>query len=400
MSKPFTLWIYPNLAAGERTEYDFIQGDSTERTFLLILICAGLIALYKKRHLFSVYFRDNIYLYAFYLYAFVSISWSDYQGVSVKRWVKAVSNVIMVLVILTEDEQGEAIDHILRRCAIVLVPLSVFFIKYYPQIGIQYSAEGTRMWVGVSGQKNGLGLLCALIGIYFIWRLTKEWPKPSFLDGFLFLLTLYLMRGSHSATSYIIFVVGILILALEGWLKSDRKKLNRVVIITLFLLAIAITISGQTVSSAFFSVAGRDPSFTGRLPLWTELIKIGSRSPIFGVGYGNFWIVHLREMWTQFNWRPLNGHNGYIDIFLDLGLVGLALLLFLIVQTYRKAIQSIGTNGKINGLLFVFLIMILLHNFTESSLGKEAHFLWLLFLLSSVVVVKKSPYLDVQSQQE
>jgi len=399
-SKPFTLWIYPSLASAERTEYDYIQGGSTERTFLLVLICAGLIALYKKRHVFAFHFRDNIYLYIFYFYALISIGWSDYQGVSVKRWVKAASNVIMVLVILTEEEPGEAFDHILRRCAIVLIPLSLFFIRYYPQIGIQYTGEGTRMWVGVAGQKNGLGLLCAFMGIYFIWRFIKDWPKLRWLDGFLFLLTLYLLRGSHSATSYVIFVIGIAILALEVWLKSDLKKLNRVVTITFLCLAIVLSIFGQPVSSAFLSAAGRDPSFTGRLPLWTELIRIGSRSAIFGEGYGNFWIAHLGEMWDQFNWRPINGHNGYIDIFLDLGLVGLALLLFLIVHTYRKAIKSIGRNGEFRSLLFVFLIMILLHNFTESSLGKGAHFLWLLFLLSSVVIVKRPTLLDLPSQQE
>lgn len=382
----------------ERTEYDYIQGNPTERMFLLVLICAGLIVLYKKRHRFAFFFRENVYLYAFYLYAFVSIGWSDYPGVSVKRWIKAASNVIMVLVILIEDEQGEAIDRILRRCAIALIPLSVFFIKYYPQIGIQYSSEGIRSWVGVTTQKNGLGLLCAFIGVFFIWRLIKEWPRLELLDGFLLLLTLYLLHGSHSATSYIVFIVGITILVLEARLKSNQKKLNRVVIITLLFLAIVISVFGQAISSTFFSAAGRDSSFTGRLPLWNVLIKIGSQSPIFGVGYANFWTVYLAEMWAKFNWHPLNGHNGYIDIFLDLGLVGLILLFLLIIQTYRKAINSIGVKGKISSLLFVFLIMILLHNFTESSIGKGAHFLWLLFLLSSVTVVKKSAFLGVNSQ--
>jgi exopolysaccharide production protein ExoQ len=401
-SKPITLWLHPNLtAAAELSELDFTQGDSTERIFLLFLISAGLIVLYRNREKWAFHLKDNFSLYIFHLYALLSIIWSDYPGVSAKRWIRATGNIIMVLVVLIEDEHGEAIDRLIRRCAFVLIPLSVLYIKYYPRIGIQYTIhEGTRMWVGVTTQKNSLGLLCAFVGIYLIWRLITYWPKPALLDGLILALTLYLLYGAHSATSYIIFFVGIIILLLLIWFKNDRKKLNRMVIATTFCLIILITFYGEVAANIFFAAAGRDPTFTGRVPLWSELIKRGSQSPIFGTGYGNFWLVNIKEIWAHFSWRPVSGHNGYIDIFLDLGLVGLALLLLLIVQTYRKAIQSISTDVRINGLLFVFLIMILLHNLTESSLPAGGpHFLWLLFLMPAIVVKKRPVSHDDQRSQ-
>ena len=98
-----------------------------------------------------------------------------------------------------------------------------------------------------------------------------------------------------------------------------------------------------------------------------------------------------------FDWRPSTGHNGYLDIFMDLGLIGLVIVLLFLIRTYYVRVRSLTGTTDINKLFFIFFIMIVFHNFTESTLGKANALLWVLLLLSSVVVTKTAPAPEIET---
>ena len=81
-----------------------------------------------------------------------------------KRWVKELGNPIMALVILTEPRPYEAVGTVLRRLAFLMLPLSVLFLRYYPELGRSYHADGSPMFTGVGHQKNDLGSMCLMAG--------------------------------------------------------------------------------------------------------------------------------------------------------------------------------------------------------------------------------------------
>jgi len=65
------------------------------------------------------------------------------------------------MVIVSEVNPRQSLASLLRRCAYVLIPFSVVLIKYYPALGRQYGRwSGIEMWIGVTNQKNSLGILC------------------------------------------------------------------------------------------------------------------------------------------------------------------------------------------------------------------------------------------------
>ncbi len=393
-SRPISLWLRPNNAASQATDFNYLQGSATERNFLIVLICAGLFVLIRRRHKFAFPFRQNSALYVLFIYAMLSISWADYQGVAIKRWIRGIGDIIMILVVLTEEDQREAVEHVLRRCAIVLIPLSVVFVRWVRSFGVVFHHTGSPMWVGVATHKNNLALLCSFVGLLLIWRMVKAWPKPNIWDLFLFVLTLYLLQGARSATSLVVLLLGSLVLAIEALAKGNPKRLTALVLASLAALmifqGILTSIGSDSISGIFFSATGRNTTFTDRVPLWQELIRIGSRKPILGAGFGSFWMGGLTyDLWSKFQWKPTNGHNGYIDTFLELGLLGLVFLLFFIVQTFIKARNSVEPDWGIGRLQFAFVIMILLHNVTETSMAMPTSFLWILFLMASMVVIKK-----------
>jgi len=155
-TKPIDLWLSPHqgVAFSQRIAWEqrlssieVFQSNPLERVFFLALICAGIIVLSKRKWDFSFPLKENTGLAIFFLYALVSVSWSDYQGQAIKRWIRLAGDLIMVMIILTETDPREAIDQILRRFAILFIPLSIVLIKYSETIGRIYTTYGRQMWV-------------------------------------------------------------------------------------------------------------------------------------------------------------------------------------------------------------------------------------------------------------
>ena len=89
-------------------------------------------------------------------------------------------NLVMAVIILTEQDPGAAFGVTLRRLAFLLMPPSILFIKYYPAFGRVYHM-GLPLFIGVASQKNGLGQLCLITGIYFCWGIVvRRWEKERY----------------------------------------------------------------------------------------------------------------------------------------------------------------------------------------------------------------------------
>ena len=249
--------------------------------------------------------------------------------------------------------------------------------------------------------QNQLGQLCAICGIFFP-RLLKKWPRIDALDVLLFLLTSSapwlgepdscgrIRPRSHDHFYPILF---------EGrYAEGPADSIILSVVLLVLSQAVLISIANTSIADLFFSSTGRDSSLTGRVPLWQELIRIGSQRPLLGSGYGSFWSgKEVPGIWEKIRWTPVSGHNGYIDIFMNLGSVGLAILLFFLVSTYRNISQTAQADRYHGSLRFVFFIIIVLQNVTESTLSVANSFLWILLLFSSVNVTRKPSQGEIET---
>src|SRR6266480_7712034 len=192
------------------------EGSPLDACFCFVLIIAGFCVLAKRQVRLSEIVHNNGWLIAFLLYCFISIAWSDFPFVAFKRWIKILGHPIMVLIVLTEPDPEEALISLMKRCAYVIVPISILFIKYYPYLGTKYDQwTGMQMSTGIATHKNGLGQDCLILGFFFFWYLLRTWHTERSLQrrnelrlviGFLIGIW-YLFRLAHSATSFICFCV-------------------------------------------------------------------------------------------------------------------------------------------------------------------------------------------------
>src|SRR5439155_15310069 len=111
------------------------EGNPLDAVAYFTLIVAGMYVLSKRRIQFFEVIRNNQWLTIFFIYCFLAIFWSDFPFIAFKRWLKIIGHPVMVLILFTEPAPEEAFTTLMKRSAYVLVPFSILFIKYYPDLG-------------------------------------------------------------------------------------------------------------------------------------------------------------------------------------------------------------------------------------------------------------------------
>lgn len=363
----------------------YLEGSPVDRAIFLVLILAAVFVLVRRRLQWSELLMNNWGIWLFFIFGVISIGWSDYPDVSFKRWIKTLGTVCMALVILTEERPYDAIGIVFRRLAFILVPLSILFIKYYPEMGRAYHM-GQPMFTGVSFQKNGLGELCMIFGIYFCWALffghregKESDSRPHFLISILFLTMiawLTYMAGSATALACLSAAIGLL---LVGRLPVMTMEPPRI----LWFCVACIVLYGITelvfdVKGTLIAMLGRKPDFTSRVPMWEGLIAMNEH-PFSGYGWESFWLGERLTRAVE-RWGMRNAHNGYLELYLNLGLMGLLLLLMWIFCGLKNVLRHLTIDYPPALLRLSFILVVVLFSWTEISFFGLSNMLILLTL--------------------
>jgi len=362
------------------------EGSPLDACCYLALAAAGFCVLTKRQVHLSEIVLNNGWIIAFFLYCFISIVWSDYPFISFKRWTKILGHPIMALIVLTEPDLAEALRRLMKRCAYVVVPVSILWIKYYPQLGVGYDEWGTLTNKGIAVGKNMLGADCLILGLFFFWYLLQTWrterntrrrDELRLVAGFLIGILL-LLRVAHSATSTISLFVAILIVVFVG-IRSTKNFIGTYMLAALVLITAAELAFG--ISGRLSEALGRGSTLTGRTELWANCLKFQS-NPIFGAGFESFWLGERRTRIAELykNWSPGGSHNGYLDVYLDLGLIGLSILIGLLIATFWKIRLELFRNFEWGRYRLASLAAVILHAWTERTFGTTGP-LWFVFYI-------------------
>lgn len=371
-SRPLSTWF---VGLGDRD-----AGSPLDQYFLIAILCLGVLILVSRGFVWSRAVRDNFWLWVLIGYMLVSVMWSDIPFISFKRVTRELIAVVMALVLLTDRDPRQAMQSLIRRVIYILIPFSLLTIKYFPEYGRAYGRwSGLEMWVGVTTQKNALGRLCLVAAFFLIWTLVKRSHKSnivvnksqSYADVAVLILALYLLAGpggQYSATAITSLAGGLVAFGCLLWMKKHQiilgaKTLTLIMAIVIGVGIIQPFIAGSSAVGAA-SILGRDATLTGRTDIWASLIPDVMRNPILGSGFGSFWIASVREAH-----EIGEAHNGYLDTVLELGFVGVLSLAMYLLASCRKAQRVLVHDYDWGSLWICLLLMVLIHNMTESSIN-------------------------------
>jgi exopolysaccharide production protein ExoQ len=388
---PLSFWLGMSDQQGSSTTEAYVEGNAFDRNVFLVLQLAALIVLCRKSAKVGAILRKNPLILVYFSFCLASILWSDFPFVTFKRWIKALGDVEMVLVILVESDPFAALTRILTRMGFFLFPLSILFIRFYPQIGRRPTNSWTQEPVGVTQQKNELGIMCMVYGIFFLWMLLsayRERKRPGrwrhmLAYGTIIAMSAYLLSQCNSTTS----IVGFASSACVLWLASRPPA--RPVLVHSAVLAVL----GLSIIALFFNPGGglvqslgKDPTLTGRKEIG-ELVLSLHTNPLIGTGFETFWLGQRLEFMHDalVNQIINEAHNGWIEVYLNLGWVGICFIALLVVTGYKRIILYIREEPE-NGCLFLgFLLCALFYSFSEAGFrfGTVSWFFSLLVIIGA-----------------
>jgi O-antigen ligase len=388
-SRYLSSWL--SFSSAEALSYD--DGSPMDRLLFMVLLAAGIVVLARRGAPWAGRFASgNKLLLLYFAYCLVSAAWSSEPDISVKRWIKDLGNPVMVLVILTEPAPLAAIAALMRRLAYLLVPLSVLFVRYYPDLGRVYGVDGTAMYTGVGQQKNALGQMCLVLGVYAAWQLLHDratmasWTRVqrvNLVAWTALLLWLLYMSNSQTSLACLVVVVAVLLLSRLPLVRRRPSALFDLVLVgALFGATLDATVG---IRDMVYDLLGRDPSLTSRTDVWALLLEFSS-DPILGAGFMSFWTGdRMTSIWEQLGAGILQAHSGYIEQYLNLGYVGVGLMLLLfVVGFFRLRAQSIAQPDA-STLRACYLCAAMVYNYTEAAFYGFSN-MWIATLLSMITL--------------
>ena len=349
------------------------EGSPIDAAVWTVLILAGLKILHSRGVSLSAAIRNNRWLALYIAYCLVSITWSDFPFVALKRWIKDLGNPIMILIILSEQSLESALGIILRRCAYVVVPVSILFIKYYPEWGRGFNAwSGAGYSTGITDDKNALGYDCLIFGFYFAWNLVvhfqsrQENRRNELLLSLGFLAMIgWLLTTADSKTPLVALMIGTAVLIFSSLRSVNKRYIGTYILLGAVVLTVIEASFG--VYEELLRLLGRNATLTERTSLWNELLVWGQQNPILGVGHESFWLGARREqLWQTVGFQVNQAHNGYLETYLNLGIIGLVLLVGLLMVTFVRVRRSLLLDDRIGRFRFGFFFAVLAYNWTEA----------------------------------
>jgi O-antigen ligase len=373
-SRPLAAWFLVTNTPSQDND----SGSALDRWVLTALAVAAIFVLVRRRVDWWGSLRRHRWLLVLLAYMFLSTFWSEITLIALKRWARELIVLAMALVIISEVSPQRALASLLRRSAYILVPFSVVLIRYYPLLGRAYGKySGIEMWTGVTGQKNHLGRLCMISIFFLLFALYRSWRDRSQVSGgryqgwadvSVIFIALYLLVGSHSSTSLATLGLGTgIFLGLRlfhSWKLGVPQVGVLALVIFLMVFGVSTPFLGGSNVAGFTPWLDRDSTLTGRTEVWADVLPDWEQQPFLGYGFGSFWTDARRA-----RYEIPTAHNGYLDILLDLGAVGLAFYLFWLLSCARQLHRALAQDYDWASLGICFLLMALVYNITESALN-------------------------------
>jgi exopolysaccharide production protein ExoQ len=383
---PLSFWLGMSPNVGGSATQAYIEGNPFDRNVIFVLQLAALVVLLSKRAKVGQILRKNPLILVYFYFCLLSIFWSDFPFVAFKRWIKALGDVEMVLLIFAESDPFGALSRLLTRLGFFLFPLSILFIRYYPQIGRRVTNSFTNEPVGVTTQKNELGIMCMMYGVFFVWRFIsvyRDRKNPArrrrlLANGTVIAISMYLLSQCNSTTS----IVGFASSAGVLWLASRPSGRPALVHVAVFaVLGLSVTALFFDPGGGMVQSLGKDPTLTGRKDVWDILLNMKT-NPWIGTGFESFWLGwRLEFMRNALPNFPINeAHNGWIELYLNLGWVGLCFIVLLIGTGYTRIMSCLRRDSEKVCVFLGFLLCALFYSFSEAAF-RYGNFSWLFLLL-------------------
>ena len=355
-----------------------VQANEPGVPYHRYVTAAGILYCFWFARSIAPILRNSWTYVLFMLFVSLSISWaqSPSDAFQVTRYFIASFVGALCAAVATGKNLRTFFQWVTPYFLIILV-VSIYLCRSQPGV---YAQPDSGRWLGITAHPNGLGA----VAMSTIWcSLSLFVLSKSF--GFRMIsiagigAALICLKGSGSMTSIIAsvgvataFVYLLIVGRLHvGW----RSLLVTASLLMFFSLAILLAVWPEALPvQQAIELVGRDTSFTGRTKLWQVALELFRSRPLLGWGFD-----HLRDVELTHGIQLTHLHNGYLDLLVRGGLVGITMVLSTMALLVVRVFGILSKDRIAGTVLAIGLIMILVHNVAEGSFGRGMNTLWLLY---------------------
>jgi len=311
-------------------------------------------------------------------WAFATYLWSVAPDVTFRRAVALSFASFFGLYLAARFTWRELVE-LLAAAALVLGLSSAFTAVAIPSFGVHNDELFPGAWRGLWFEKNSLGgnmargaLACLCAAIMSPER-RKLW-----LFGAAVCAVLVVQSTSTTALLATVMVMG-------GLLAIGLMRRGAAWTVAILWLAALGGIGFVALMALnpdlFFSLIGKDATLTGRTGLWEALEHQAAQRPLTGYGYGAFWQAKYGPVsWVrnEINWDAHNADNGWLELRIQQGWIGLALIATCFAVFAARALPRIW-RGQEGYWAVLFLALLGLISVSESVLARPNDMTWVVF---------------------
>lgn len=378
------------------------EGDVESPLLRMIFICIyfvtlGLLVFRWRRTL--VFATSHLWLLVLIGLAVFSISWSSIPGAAF-RSVISLMGATMFGVYLGSRYDFEHQLKIYSWTFGIALFFSYIFSIALPQYGVMNTEAIVGAWQGIFPHKNGLGesMVVASMTFYFSSLTNVSRGKKIFFQGCCF-LSVVIIYFAQSATS--LMSVLFLFAIVQGLKRLSITSKKSVLVVLLFTIFSCIVLFLFVANFEAFLIANnRDVTLSGRKELWETLWQFIQEKPWLGYGYGSFFTARSREgslLWQTHTWIPVHAHNGFVQLWINLGFIGLSIFIFGYLSCMFTSLFKYLVFKDLRMLwVFLFLIYTVFLNMTEVSFFGSDN-IWIITLASIYSIKIKTTKTIVQT---
>jgi exopolysaccharide production protein ExoQ len=328
----------------------------------------------------------DVFLCSLMVVAIASVLWSSNPDTTSFDIRFVVRSTILGIYLSTRYSPRELI-HLLSWTTGIAMILSIGFGLLFPAYSIQHM--GTA-WIGIFDHKQGvgsyMGFTATLFTIHCFDKRSNRWIAMLGLG-----LAMVLVLLSQSKTGLVLCLLPLLFMPL--YKISKQGKYRAMMLITAFiiscLIAALVIVNLETIVVGWL---GKDLEFNGRLPIWTLAIDKILEQPWLGYGYHAFWTSDVSDPILFNTWLSLeegfktrsvipNSHQGFIDLVLQLGLLGGILFFASFILLLKRVIDLVLITRSIEYFwMLLFLAYFLVINLVESVNILEQGNVWIIYV--------------------
>jgi O-antigen ligase len=391
----FLTWLtaspFPDLSDAKALEP---SGDGNLIGQVLVALLTGSLAVFAYANRLSLLVKAATPILALiFLWFACSAALSLYPALAGRRLVLASFVIFQAAMFLLLPQDRTHFVRLLAIGSVAVLALCYLGVIFAPDLSIHQASDLAEPqlagnWRGFFAHKNGAGAGMAILiifGIYIFRTLS------ALIGSLIIALAAVFLVFTESKSPMMLLPLALIAAAVFVRLRSPLAKL-------VTLISIPSIIAVLTIGSVEFGVVSglvgklmSDPTFTGRTDIWRFTLDHIAQRPLVGFGFQAFWgTADLVNSWTwleSWGYRASDAHNGYLNVAVMTGLVGLALALgWILVQPFRDHLRTAAdrVDPALNMMFMQTWLFALYLSGFESDLFRGGSIVW--FMMAASVI--------------